>query len=82
MLAGIQVDHLYHLSQALTILQHFLACTREDIGKGIACDQFPPSLTEGAGVCKFVGTSVGVDAVSSVRKMLGAVTNPISDSSA
>jgi hypothetical protein len=61
-----------HLSESLAIVAHFIANTREKVGECIRQSKFSTNIVEAVCVCKFVGTSFGVDAVSAVRKTMGS----------
>jgi hypothetical protein len=60
------------LSSSLTIVAHFIAHTREQVGECIRQSLFPADVIEAVCICKFVGTSFGVDAISALRKTLGS----------
>ena len=58
--------------ESLAIIAHFIAQTRESVAECIKVASFSTSVIEAVCICKFVGTSFGVDAVSVTRKMMGA----------
>ena len=58
--------------RCLAILTAFAASVREAVGCAIAEDRFDAAAAEGCCVAKFTCTSVAVDAVSAIRKTLGA----------
>jgi hypothetical protein len=60
------------LSSSLTIVAHFIAHTRERVGECIRQSLFPADVIEAVCICKFVGTSFGVDSISAIRKTLGS----------
>jgi hypothetical protein len=78
------VDYRYHhpasssfsiiniQSSSLAIVAHFIAHTRENVGECIRQSLFPSEVIEAVCICKFVGTSFGVDAISTLRKTLGS----------
>lgn len=59
-------------SRSLTMVQYFLAVTRDRVARCIAEDRFTDDVIEATCICKFVGTSFGVDVVSVLRKLLGS----------
>ena len=58
--------------RCLAILTAFAASVREAVGCAIAEDRFDAAAAEGCCVAKFTCTSFAVDAVSAIRKTLGA----------
>lgn len=59
-------------TRAAHIIAHFLAVTREKVAVCIKKSSFPPDIIEEVCICKFVGTSFGVDIVSAMRKVMGS----------
>jgi len=59
-------------SESLAIVAHFIASTREKVGECIRLSAFPTNVVEAVCICKFVGTSFGVDSVSVLRKIMGS----------
>lgn len=59
-------------SESLAIVASYIASVREKVAGCIQNSAFPPDILDAVCVCKFVGTSVGVDAVSVMRKMMGS----------
>ena len=57
---------------SLAVVASFIANTRVNVGDCIRKSEFPKSIIEAVCICKFVGTSFGVDAVSATRKMMNA----------
>ena len=58
--------------ESLAVVANFIAHTRETVVNCILSSKFPNSVIESVCICKFVGTSFGVDAVSATRKIMGA----------
>lgn len=58
--------------ETIAVIAAFIEDTREVTAEGIRNSSFPPSLIEAVCICKFVGTSFGVDTVSVMRKMMGS----------
>lgn len=52
------------------MIASYIANTRETTAHAINNSLFPAALLESVCVCKFVGTSFGVDVVSVLRKMM------------
>jgi hypothetical protein len=65
-------DYFTHYGEALAVVAHFIATTRGSVGDCIRKSNFPKSVIEAVCICKFVGTSFGVDAVSATRKVMNA----------
>lgn len=61
-----------YCSASLAIVAHYIAHTRERVGDCIRKSLFPTDVIEAVCICKFVGTSFGVDAISAIRKTLGS----------
>lgn len=59
-------------SEAIAVVAAYIAETREATATAIHNSCFPRELLEAVCVCKFVGTSFGVDTVSVMRKMMGS----------
>lgn len=57
--------------ESLAVIAHYIARTRETVADCILRSHFPKSIIEAVCICKFVGTSFGVDAVSATRKIMG-----------
>ena len=55
-----------------SMYQHFLAVTREQVAEAIRTQHFAHEVVEAACMCKFLGTGWGVDAMSAMRKTMGA----------
>lgn len=55
------------------VIAAYIANVRERTALAISNSVFPSSLIESVCVCKFVGTSFGVDTVSVMRKMMVCV---------
>ena len=58
--------------ESLEVVASYIALTRERVAQCIRDSVFPPHIIEAVCICKFVGTSFGVDAVSAIRKVMGA----------
>lgn len=65
-------DYFTHYSESLAVIADFIATTRVSVGDCIRNSNFPKSVIEAVCICKFVGTSFGVDAVSATRKVMNA----------
>lgn len=65
-------DFFTNYSESLAVVADFIANTRMTVGDCIRKSSFPKSIIEAVCICKFVGTSFGVDAVSATRKMMNA----------
>lgn len=52
------------------VISAYIANVREKTAVAISNSVFPTALIESVCICKFVGTSFGVDAVSVMRKMM------------
>ena len=59
-------------SETLSVIATYIARVREKVAGCIVESAFPKHILEAVCICKFVGTSVGVDAVSVMRKTLGS----------
>jgi hypothetical protein len=59
-------------SESLAVVASYIASVREKVAGCIQKSAFPPHILEAVCICKFVGTSVGVDAVSVMRKTMGS----------
>lgn len=59
-------------SESLAIIASYIANVREKVAGCIQASAFPPQILEAVCICKFVGTSVGVDATSIMRKTMGS----------
>ena len=59
-------------SRSLAIVADYIALTREEVAACILKGHIPQSLVESVCICKFTGTSLGVDATSVLRKIMGA----------
>jgi acyl-CoA oxidase len=57
-------------SEAIAVIAAYIANTREATATAIHDSLFSSALIESVCVCKFVGTSFGVDVVSVMRKMM------------
>jgi hypothetical protein len=57
---------------SLAVIAHYIADTRVAVADCIKKASFTNKVIEAVCICKFVGTSFGVDAVSATRKMMGA----------
>ena len=60
-----------------SVIAAYIANTRETTASAIHNSVFTPSLVKAVCVCKFVGTSFGVDTVSVMRKMMVRFHLPI-----
>ena len=65
-------DFFTSYGESLAVIASFIASTRVNVGECIRQSKFPKSIIEAVCICKFVGTSFGVDAVSATRKMMNA----------
>ena len=59
-------------ARTLAILQAFTAHTRERVARAVKNQEFTHDLVESVCMCKFLGTSFGIDCISVLRKTLGA----------
>jgi alkylation response protein AidB-like acyl-CoA dehydrogenase len=63
---------LVDYSRSLAVVADYIALTREGVARSILRGVVPRALVEAVCICKFTGTSLGVDATSALRKVMGA----------
>ena len=59
-------------SRTVAVFQAFIEDTREKVAEAIRTQNFTHELIESTCMCKFLGTGFGIDAVSAIRKTMGA----------
>jgi hypothetical protein len=59
-------------ARCLAITADFISSTREEVAGCLLHSHFPRRVVEAVCVCKYVGTSLAVDATSALRKLMGS----------